>query len=252
MKPWTYNEFALCSVTDYLSVEEAARYDARMRTVRDVDAENRDLIARIQTHLEGGLTPDSRILEIGTGTGAFARAVAPLCKDVVATDVSPTMLDYAQRKAAEEHHANITFVHNGFLTCNAPDASFDVVLSSLVLHHLPDAWKAEAIANVYRMIRPGGLFLLVDVVFDCEGGQLDAYLAKSIAPDMNPDMKTALYGHVRQEYSTLRWIMDGILERAGFEIRYFGTFGLLGHLYVCRKMDSCKSGCHGEFSGMSA
>lgn len=66
MYAWRHDEFRQLG-TDYDSVDEVAKYDCRMRQFRDIDAEN-DRIVEL-----AGLTPDADVLEIGTGTGAFAR-----------------------------------------------------------------------------------------------------------------------------------------------------------------------------------
>ena len=79
--------------TDYENVAEVEAYDSRMREVRDVGAENRRIIEMLQ------LQPGAHVLEIGTGTGAFARDASPLCAQVTAIDISPVMLEYAAQRA---------------------------------------------------------------------------------------------------------------------------------------------------------
>ena len=111
---WRRNEFQQIG-TDYGSIDEVAAYDARMRKMRDVDAENRMILDAIR------LKKESAVLEIGMGTGAFARAAAKVCAHVTALDVSTMMIDYASSKAREEKLENIDFYHAGFL-------SFDYLL----------------------------------------------------------------------------------------------------------------------------
>ena len=232
--PWTYNEAEINAVTDYQSQEEAARYDARMRTVRDVDGENAVLVQRMDSLLSGGLK-NAEILEIGTGTGAFARFAAARCSHVTALDVSAPMLAFARQKAQEAGISNVEFRPYGFLSFDYPPARYDVVFSSLALHHLNDVWKAEAVKKIFDSLKPGGVFVLMDVIFDCEGGELDEYLTRTIDPNMNESMKIALYGHIRLEDSTFRWIMEEIAARAGFELLSFEKFGVMGHLLCARK-----------------
>lgn len=227
-EPWTRDESVIVATTNYNAIEEARTYEARMGTCRDIAAENRDLIRRLD------LAPDSRVLEIGTGTGAFARAAAPHCARVTALDASPVMLAVAREKAATAHLANIDFIESGFLGYDAPDASFDAAVSSLTLHHLSDAWKAMAVANVRRMLKPGARFLLVDVIYDCRGGDLDDYLKRAISPAMPDEMRRRFYGHIANEGSTFRWILEGILQREGFAIEGFEKFGMMPHLVTCR------------------
>ena len=240
--PWRREEKIIVSCSNYLSSEECAQYESRMKTVRDIDGENLDLLDRLR------LPVGARILEIGTGTGLFARAAAKRGLNVVAVDVSDAMIDAARRKAQEEGISTpqdphdgycmtgtIDFRQEGFLSFDDTPESFDAVVSSLALHHLPDVWKAEAVVRIARALKPGGLFLLVDVVFDCKGGELDDYLAQTIPEEMNSLMKQKLYDHVKLEFSCFHWIMKGILEQAGLEIQEFEKFGMFGHLYKCVK-----------------
>lgn len=91
---WRRNEFQQIG-TDYGSIDEVAAYDVRMRKMRDVDAENRMILDAIR------LKKESAVLEIGMGTGAFARAAAKVCAHVTALDVSTMIIDYASSKARE-------------------------------------------------------------------------------------------------------------------------------------------------------
>ncbi len=227
--PWRHEETANHAAADYGAVEEVRRYDERMRSIRDIDGENQNLLSRLV------LPPESTILEIGTGTGAFAGAAAVHYQKVIAADVSPVMLKYAQKKASEQELKNIEFVPAGFLSLELPEKSCDAVVTSLALHHLDDVWKAEAIARIYRWLKPGGILLLVDIVFDCKGGDLDDYLARELAPVLDENVRNSLYAHIRDEYSTFQWIMDGILEQAGFQIVTKEKFGFIPHLYLCKK-----------------
>ena len=159
----------------------------------------------------------SRILEIGTGTGHFALAAARAGHRVTAVDVSQPMLDHAAARAKAEGLAGVEFQQAGFLTLAVPPAKFDAAVSSHAMHHLPDLWKAAALANIRRALRPGGRFLLCDVVFSALDGdprpQFDPFLAA-----MPPAMRERSAGHVANEFSTLDWIMEGLLTRAGFAI----------------------------------
>ncbi|MDO5582392.1 MAG: macro domain-containing protein [Planctomycetia bacterium] len=226
---WTHIETGIQGAIDYLSEEEVQRYDQRMRTIRNVDEENEKLISLLD------LDSKSRILEIGTGTGAFARSASSHFESVVAADISKPMLSFAEKKAREEGKENIQFLHGGFLSLVFPDQTFDGIVSSLALHHLNDVWKAEAITRIYRWLKPGGRFILVDVVFDCEAGDLDLYLEKEIPESMDPIMKIPMFAHIRNEFSTFHWIMDGILERAGFRILAKKKFGSVPHIYILGK-----------------
>lgn len=213
--------------TDYASADEVARYDQRMRRFRDIDAENELLCSLIP------LRPESEVLEIGTGTGAFARRAAGHCRRVTALDISETMIEYAASRAREENLTNITFRKAGFLSFQAEAESFDAVVSGLALHHLSDVWKAVALRNIFRWLRPGGVFLLIDVVFDWQTEAPEEYFERIL--DAAPGSRENFARHIADEFSTETWIMNGLLERAGFRIELDRCDNEFLHLYRCVK-----------------
>ncbi len=207
---WQWNEIQQVG-TDYSDVAEVERYEQRMGEFRDLPAEDAAILDAL------ALAKGARILEIGTGTGHFARAAAKAGYRVTALDVSPAMLKYAEDRATADGLSGIEFRQSGFLTLSAVPATFDAAVSVAVLHHLPDLWKAVALANIHRALKPGGRFLLCDVVFSSKDrdprAQFDAFL--NAVPQ---SMRDGACCHVAKEYSTLDWIMEGLLTRADFSI----------------------------------
>jgi SAM-dependent methyltransferase len=163
-----------------------------------------------------GIGAASTVVDLGAGTGAFARAVAPLVARVVAADVSEAMVESMRRQGVEAVHAGfLTYEHGG-----APPAA---VFSRNALHHLPDFWKAIALERIARLLQPGGVFLLRDIVYSFEPDEADDAIASWLASAPGDPAKgwTAdqLAEHVREEHSTFTWLLEPMLERAGFEIR---------------------------------
>jgi ubiquinone/menaquinone biosynthesis C-methylase UbiE len=225
---WQWNEMIQVG-TDYLSEHEVRAYDDRMAAIRDVGAEARRILGLL------GLTADDSLLEIGTGTGAFARAASRHCRTVIAIDVSETMLGHAARRAREDGISNIEYVHAGFLGYEHQGDPLAAVVSQLALHHLPDAWKLVALKRLAGAVRTGGGLYLTDVVFPDEA-QLDfpAY-ADRLLGRMPADVRDEMAVHIRQEYSTFDWIMQGILRRAGFAVESAEMEGeFLAHYLCCR------------------
>lgn len=224
---WQWNEHVQIGV-DYESVEEVRAYDARMRTLRDIEKENAEIVQAV------GLQPDHTLIEMGTGTGALARHAARICTKVYACDVSPTMLRYAETKAQESGLSNIEFCHGGFLTYKHAANPVDVAVSQLALHHLPDFWKLVALKRLAAMLKTGGRFYLCDVVFPeiaAEGpGYFDDLVAKVPA-----NSRQELLTHIRQEYSTVDWILEAVLPRAGFAIDQRRSVNAFLTAYVCTK-----------------
>jgi ubiquinone/menaquinone biosynthesis C-methylase UbiE len=101
--------------------------------------------------------PDMELLELGCGTGSTAIVHAPFVKHIRATDFSSNMIEIAKSKTEAAGIDNITYECASVETVTAPDNSLDMVLALSVLHLLPN--KEEAIARVFRMLKPGGLFV---------------------------------------------------------------------------------------------
>lgn len=212
MSSWQYDEFEQVGV-DYESQREVEAYDTRHAQFRDVDAECTGILDALE------VTPQSVVIELGTGTGAFAIHAAQRCASVYAVDVSVPMLEFAQRKAEKAGLNNITFCHAGFLTYEHTGTLADALVTSMAFHHLPDFWKGIALDRMNGMLRPGGLLFIHDVIFE----QADATTNISNWIDQlgalgGKQLSNEVATHVREEFSTFDWIMDGLLERTGFRI----------------------------------
>jgi ubiquinone/menaquinone biosynthesis C-methylase UbiE len=169
-----------------------------------------------------GLNEHSVVVDLGAGSGAFALAAAPLCRRVVAVDVSPAMLATLQSKAQSLGLRNVEPVQGGFLSYEHRSDPADFVYSRHALHHLPDFWKALALMRVASILRPGGVLRLRDLVFSCQPREVEdvveAWLAAAAA---HPDAgwtRQELEAHLREEYSTFTWLLEAMLERAGYQI----------------------------------
>jgi len=108
--------------------------------------------------------PGETVLDVGCGTGSLAialKAEVGASGAVTGIDASPEMIEQARRKATRAG------VDAGFEVAPIegllfPDARFDLVVSSFMLHHLPDGVKRKGLAEVRRVLKPGGRFLAVD------------------------------------------------------------------------------------------
>jgi ubiquinone/menaquinone biosynthesis C-methylase UbiE len=103
------------------------------------------------------LNTDMEVLEFGCGTGTTALALAPLVKYIHAIDISTKMLEIARTKAETAGIRNVAFVQSGLDDLNGSDEAYDVVMGHSILHLLDD--KEAAIARVYGILKPGGVFI---------------------------------------------------------------------------------------------
>ncbi|MFO0842310.1 MAG: class I SAM-dependent methyltransferase [Gemmataceae bacterium] len=109
------------------------------------------------------LTGGERLLDVGCGTGTLLAEVKRRFPGVVGAgiDPDPAILRIAGRRLARRgYEVDLQVARAEALPF--PDAAFDVVVSTLVLHHLPTPAKHLALGEIFRTLRPGGRFLLVD------------------------------------------------------------------------------------------
>jgi len=150
------------------------------------------------------------VLDIGCGTGTLAiaarRRVGPAGR-VHGIDASPEMIARAARKVARAR-ADVTFEVAVVEAMPVPDASFDVVLSTLMLHHVPRLERPQLAREVRRVLRPGGRVLVVDF-------------------DASPERRKGILGHLhlhRHGHVRLDEI-NALLADAGLDVVATGPVG---------------------------
>jgi ubiquinone/menaquinone biosynthesis C-methylase UbiE len=190
---------------------------------------------------ELGLSGTHTLVDIGAGTGTFALAAAPFCRRVIAVDVSSEMLAVLRHKADEQGIANVECVQAGFLSYEHQGDRADFVYSRHALHHLPDFWKALALVRIAAMLKPGSVLYLRDLVFSSEPGEaeqvIETWLANAPERAEQGWTRSELETHLREEYSTFSWLLEPMIERAGFEIQDVQHGASRVHsAYICVKI----------------
>jgi ubiquinone/menaquinone biosynthesis C-methylase UbiE len=104
--------------------------------------------------------PGDVVLDVATGTGNTALALAPLVQRVTGLDLTPEMLDQARRVAVERGITNVDWVLGDAQELPFPDATFDVWTARAAPHHFHDL--AQALAEALRVLKPGGRAVVVD------------------------------------------------------------------------------------------
>jgi ubiquinone/menaquinone biosynthesis C-methylase UbiE len=117
-----------------------------------------------------GIEPAQRVLDLGCGTGYFVRlialAVGPTGQ-AVGLDPSTSMIDYARCKAVGLN--NCEFQIGSAEALDFPSAQFDIVVSTLVMHHPPEDLRVRALQEMRRVLRPGGHILVAEAQNPCHG-----------------------------------------------------------------------------------
>ncbi|MFD1932742.1 MULTISPECIES: class I SAM-dependent methyltransferase [Nonomuraea] len=164
----------------------------------------REVFARIGAL--SGARPGDRVLDVGCGTGYLTRVLSPLIgpgERVTGVDPSPQMIGYARERAP----ANCVYLVGEGQALDLPDASFDVVVSTLAMHHMPAAARGAAVREMARVLRPGGRLLIVELRPPTGGpARLIAGLVAAHAMRHGPEE-----------------LIDELIPQAGFDIESRGT-----------------------------
>jgi ubiquinone/menaquinone biosynthesis C-methylase UbiE len=146
--------------TTGLVVHAAARYDLLVWLfMLGRERAFRETILRLAR-----LAPGESVLDVGCGTGTLAiaakRHIGP-AGTVCGIDASPEMIARAGKKARKAG-VEVVFKNAAAQTLPFRDAQFDVVLSTLMLHHLPRKGRQQCAGEIRRVLKPGGRVLVVD------------------------------------------------------------------------------------------
>jgi ubiquinone/menaquinone biosynthesis C-methylase UbiE len=166
------------------------------------------------------VTPGQSVLDVGCGTGTLAIAAkrrAGPSGTVHGVDPSPEMIARARRKAAKAG-LDVTFTVGTAEALPFPDAHFDTVLNTLVMHHLPEEVRPPFVRSIRRLLRRGGHALVVDYSRPASQGRsfLDLFHR---------------HGHVDMAE------IGALLRQAGLEVVESGTRGVRGQSFLVAKPD---------------
>jgi SAM-dependent methyltransferase len=158
-------------------------------------------------HLRAGM----RVLELGCGTGYFTRELARSDADIVAVDLSPELLEIARTHSSA---ANVHYEIQNVCALRYPDAVFDSVVGSSVLHHLD---MKEALAEIYRVLKQHGS------IYFTEPNMLNP----QIAIQKNVRWVKRKLGDSPDETAFFRWPLRRLLVQTGFRDVQIDPFDFL-------------------------
>ncbi|ONK10828.1 class I SAM-dependent methyltransferase [Streptomyces sp. MP131-18] len=188
---------------------------------------------------ERGVGADATVVDLGAGTGRFALAAADAFRRVIAVDVSPAMLRVIEERVAEAGLAQVETARAGFLSYDHDGPPVDAVHTRHALHQLPDLWKTMALERIAAVLRPGGVLRLRDLIYDFAPSEAPAVFSAwmaGAATDPSAGYTAEDYAeHIRTEHSTYRWLLEPMLDAAGFDIVHVAYEARLFGTYTCVK-----------------
>jgi 2-polyprenyl-3-methyl-5-hydroxy-6-metoxy-1,4-benzoquinol methylase len=177
-----------------------------------------------------------RVADIGCGNGVLACEAALMGAEVDAIDISPALLALAKIQARARKVA-IRTQSAGLLSFAYQPDSYDLVVSEFALHHLPDFWKAVALARIFRALKPGSSFYLRDIVYVSmpDGPERDVEGWADFNIKNHDFSRDSVVAHMRDEYSTFGWVIERMLTDVGFALVSADYHAPLHGTYLLRK-----------------
>jgi ubiquinone/menaquinone biosynthesis C-methylase UbiE len=160
-----------------------------------------------------GAQPGDQVLDVGCSGGYLARLLAAAVTPngrVTGVDPSSPAINYATRRDP----GNCSFAVGVAQDLDFPDCSFDVVTSTLAVHHIPEETRPAAFREMYRVTRPGGRLLVAD--FRPSGRHLILHPVSDAMRHNNVDL------------------LDDLATAAGFHVETRGDLPLLRYVRAVR------------------
>jgi SAM-dependent methyltransferase len=156
--------------------EHASRFDDRATEYDGSKSEEYEAAAALVIEAADP-GPSDTVLDLGTGTGAIALAVAGDAGEVVGRDISEGMLEQARTKAADDGIENVAFGKGRF---REPKVSrdVDIVASNFAMHHLADDQKREAVEVIADLVPRR--FVLGDVMLFGEADPSEPFYSPDV------------------------------------------------------------------------
>src|SRR5262249_58730321 len=122
------------------------------------------------------------------------------------------MLEALRVRAAAANGGNLDCIRAGFLSYRHDGPPADAVYTRNALHHLPDVWKAIALNRMARIMRPGAVLRIHDLIYDFQPSEaeeiLDQWLAYAAEDPAHAYLRADFLGHIREETTSSQWLLE--------------------------------------------
>lgn len=208
--------------------ESAELYDTQVEALFSgtADTMRRIALAGIARELKGRDQRQVRLIDVASGNGRFLAKVLEVWPRLNATglDLSPSYSEAARARLSRWRQVDI--IQDMAEAMPVENASFDIAVSIFLFHELPSHVRPQVLAEIFRSLKPGGLFVLADSLQFGDREKLDGLLEYFPHGFHEPYYK---------DY--LAWDLDGALTQAGF-VKECGSLAFLTKVTHWRKPQS--------------
>ncbi len=157
-----------------------------------------------------GNATSGSVLDVACGPGILSAAIAKSAREVVAFDLTPQMLNKAAQRCAGAGVNNVTFREGNAAALPFADATFDAVVTRLSVHHFDR--PERVMSEMFRVLRPGGRFVVADVISSEVSAEAELQNAIEILRDPS---------HVRMLSGSE---LTSLVREAGFAVESLATW----------------------------
>jgi len=194
-------------MTDGKTIRWARHYDLWVKLMT-LGGERR---LRNQTIQLAAIPQGATVLDVGCGTGTLtllAKAQAGQQGKVYGIDAAPEMITVAKEKAMQQKR-DVNYQTGVIEALPFPDGTFDIVLSSLMFHHLTPELKQRGLKEMYRVLKPGGRVFIVDMIRPegWHGLAIITMIHRDMASDVReiiPQMETIGFANTQSGHTVWR------------------------------------------------
>lgn len=217
----------------WFTEESAELYDTQVEALFSgtADAMRRAALAEIARELKGRDQRTQRLIDVACGNGRFLETVLSVWPklNVTGLDLSPTYTDAARARLASRRNA--TILQDAAEAMPLADATQDIAVSIFLFHELPAEVRPRVLAEIFRVLTPGGLFILADSV------QFGDY------PSLDGLLEYFPHGFHEPYYRDyLAWNTQEALESHGF-VKEGETLAFLTKVTIWRRPCRVGTGC---------